>query len=401
MGIFIGLTFIGLAMGLAQLADHQEDSVWRYLGSFALAAIWLVIGLIGALLAVVPLDGLTGAGGGGSGADGAPSLPPVIPGGSAADNEALFKALLGTFPRIGAWTFWVAIVALLLLLPWPRRALARLIPIDPRRLVHTMALHGTLLLILFSAFTAFLVGVMLDMLAAGKGGGLQSLMAEGTTLSGLWAQQLGFVVLAFLGVGLFFVRKPSEALSRLGWTRTFSWRWYLRAVAAGVVMALLVQVVWNRVMPDSQAGVEQLSEMMFGPILKTGLAGALTIGLSAGLGEETLFRGAMQPRLGIVFTSLLFAVIHTQYGFSLALVQILAIGLIFGLVRQRANTLTAMAAHATYNLIFALTALIGSQTPLWQGGPVVPIPDDWKATPTAVSSPAIGTPPAMTPTPAP
>ncbi|MBK7780714.1 MAG: CPBP family intramembrane metalloprotease [Ardenticatenia bacterium] len=390
MGIFIGLTFIGLAMGLAHIADRQADAVWRYLGSFVLAALWLIIALCGMMLAVVPLV----------------DLPDNIAaganlGGDPGSNQALFESLLSSFPKIGAWTFWVAIVAILLLLPWPRRLLARLIPIDPERLVHTIALHGALVLVLFSAFTAFLVQSMLSVLEAGDDGGLQTLIEDGTTVGGLWAQQLGFVALAFLGVGLFFARTPVEAMRRLGWTRAFSWRWYLGAVASGVGMALLVQVVWNRLLPDSQAGIEQLSEMMFGPIVKTGLVGALTIGLAAGLGEETLFRGAMQPRFGIVFTSMLFAVIHTQYGVSLALVQILAIALIFGLVRQRANTLTAMAAHATYNLIFALAAVIGSQTPLWHGGPVVPIPEDWKATPTAVVSPVDGIPPAMTPTAAP
>lgn len=388
MGIFIGLTLIGLAIGLAHLADRQEDAVWRYLGGFLLAALWLLIALGGAALALFPLGSVAG------------SLPPAPGlGGDPARDRALVAAFLDSFPLIGAWTFWVALVALLFILPWPRRLLARLIPIDPNRLVHTIALHGALVLVLFSAFTAFLVEDMLSLLAAGEDAGLQQLIEEGTTVGGLWAQQLGFVALSFLGVGLLFTRSPGEALHRLGWTRSFSWRWYLGAVVAGVGMALIVQELWNQLMPGSQEGIEQLSEMMFGPIVKTGIIGALTIGLAAGLGEETLFRGAMQPRFGIVLTSLLFAVIHTQYGVSLALVQILAIALIFGLVRKRANTLTAMAAHATYNLVFAMAAVIGSQTPLWPGGPVVPIPDDWKATPTAVVSPTLGVSPAMTPPP--
>lgn len=390
MGIFIGLTLIGLAMGLAHLADRQADAVWRYVGGFILAGLWLLIGLLGALLAFAPLDALPTRAADGAGLGGSPE-----------DNAALFKALLATFPQIGVWTCGVAVVALLLLLPWPRRLLARIIAIDPARLVHTMALQGALVLVLFSAATAYMVQAMLTVMAAGQGGGLQQLMEEGSSVAGIWAQNVGFVVLSFLGVGLFFGRSPAEAMRRLGWTRAFSWRWYLGAVASGVVMAVLVQEVWNRMMPASQEGIEKLSEMMFGPIVGTGLLGALTIGLAAGLGEETLFRGAMQPRFGIVLTSLLFAVIHTQYGVSLALVQILAIGLIFGFVRQRANTLTSMAAHASYNFIFAMAAVIGSQTPLWSGGPTVPLPDRWKATPTAVVSPAVGTPPAATPTPLP
>lgn len=390
MGIFIGLTLIGLAMGLAHLADRQADPVWRYVGGFVLAGLWMVIGLFGALLALVPLDSLPTRAAEGAGLGGSPE-----------DNAALFGALLATFPRIGVWTCGLAVAALLLLLPWTRRLLSRLIPIDPARLVHTMALQGALVLVLFSVATAYMVQAMLTVMAAGQGGGLRQLMEEGTTVAGIWAQNLGFVVLSFLGVGLLFGRSPAEAMRRLGWTRAFSWRWYSGAVASGVVAALLVQEVWNRMMPASQDGIEKLSEMMFGPIVGRGLLGALTIGLAAGLGEETLFRGALQPRFGIVLTSLLFAVIHTQYGVSLALVQILAIGLIFGMVRRRANTLTSMAAHASYNFIFAMAAVIGSQTPLWSGGPVVPLPDRWKPTPTAVVSPAIGSPPAVTPTPLP
>src|SRR3712207_7585562 len=41
--------------------------------------------------------------------------------------------------------------------------------------------------------------------------------------------------------------------------------------------------------------------------------------VGAGLGEETLFRGAVQPVLGILPTSILFASMHVQYGPSLLL----------------------------------------------------------------------------------
>jgi membrane protease YdiL (CAAX protease family) len=81
--------------------------------------------------------------------------------------------------------------------------------------------------------------------------------------------------------------------------------------------------------------------------------GVLIVGngvIIAALAEEMLFRGAVQPRLGLWFTSLAFALGHLQYGLSPALVQILVLGLILGLVRQRANTTTCIVIHGLYNL---------------------------------------------------
>jgi len=39
----------------------------------------------------------------------------------------------------------------------------------------------------------------------------------------------------------------------------------------------------------------------------------LLLGLSAGIGEEITLRGALQPKLGLALTSLLFAALHVQY----------------------------------------------------------------------------------------
>jgi membrane protease YdiL (CAAX protease family) len=73
---------------------------------------------------------------------------------------------------------------------------------------------------------------------------------------------------------------------------------------------------------------------------------ALAVSLSAGVGEELLFRGALQPRFGLVLTSLLFAVGHAHYGLSPATVEVFVIGLVLGLVRRRINTTTCIVIHA-------------------------------------------------------
>ena len=82
------------------------------------------------------------------------------------------------------------------------------------------------------------------------------------------------------------------------------------------------------------------------------------LAISVGIGEEILFRGALQPVFGIVITSLLFVALHTQYAFTPAAGILFVVSLGFGLLRARASTTAAIIAHAAYNGIpFVLAAL--------------------------------------------
>jgi membrane protease YdiL (CAAX protease family) len=83
---------------------------------------------------------------------------------------------------------------------------------------------------------------------------------------------------------------------------------------------------------------------------------ALLIGVGAGLGEETLFRGAVQPILGIIPTSILFASMHVQYGPSLLLGYIFVLSLGLGYLRRRYNTTASFLAHAGYNFVGVMAA---------------------------------------------
>jgi len=100
--------------------------------------------------------------------------------------------------------------------------------------------------------------------------------------------------------------------------------------------------------------VGRISDILFGNLQSP--IGALTLGLAAGLGEEVLFRGALQPRFGLLFTTLLFTVSHTQYTVSPALVEIFVVGLILGLVRDRRSTTLAILVHAAYNIMQVVLA---------------------------------------------
>jgi len=79
---------------------------------------------------------------------------------------------------------------------------------------------------------------------------------------------------------------------------------------------------------------------------------------AAGLGEELLFRGALQPIFGILPTSLIFAVSHVQYGLTPATVAIFLLAVILGIIRKRSNTTVAILVHAGYNFILGLITLL-------------------------------------------
>jgi len=78
---------------------------------------------------------------------------------------------------------------------------------------------------------------------------------------------------------------------------------------------------------------------------------AFILGLSAGICEEILFRGALQPKFGIIPTALLFAFLHIQYPTLWILFIIFVIGIILGYVRKRTNTTTAIVVHSTYDTV--------------------------------------------------
>jgi membrane protease YdiL (CAAX protease family) len=55
-----------------------------------------------------------------------------------------------------------------------------------------------------------------------------------------------------------------------------------------------------------------------------------------------------------VFTSLLFALLHTQYGLTYVLVGLFAVGMILGILRNRYGTMAAIIAHALFNTLVVL-----------------------------------------------
>jgi membrane protease YdiL (CAAX protease family) len=159
-------------------------------------------------------------------------------------------------------------------------------------------------------------------------------------------------------VGFLVRRSPGETMRRLGlyWP---GWRW----IAGSALMAVLLvmfgvafDLVMGRLTPEQSKSIEEVSKQLLSNVTTPWAAAALAI--SAGVGEELLFRGALQPRLGIVLAAFLFAVLHTQYAISLASLEIFLLGLALGWLRNRAGTTGAIIAHAGYDLILLMIPFV-------------------------------------------
>lgn len=168
------------------------------------------------------------------------------------------------------------------------------------------------------------------------------------------ASQLPFIVVAVMGVGAFFRRNVRQTMERLGYGPISVKHLGVVAlfIAAALGLSIASDALFAALQPDLYSQVGEISESLFNPRGLTPLSAtlfALLIGVGAGLGEETLFRGAVQPALGIVFTSILFASLHVQYGPSLLLGYILLLSFGLGLIRRHINTTASFLAHAGYN----------------------------------------------------
>jgi len=239
-----------------------------------------------------------------------------------------------------------AVVCLALLVPATADACARWlfrVPVAS----HTLRLSATLVVATLWAGPS-LWFVARDVLAEFLTDPRQ-LVSTGSLAGGL----AGYVLLAFAAVGLFVRRGWRDALARLGVTRLrvadvpllaggLAALWLFNAGSEWFERAAL-PALWER---DS-AFTGALAGVM-------GPGQVVLLGLSAGIGEEITLRGALQPKLGIVLTSLLFAGLHVQYSWY-GMLSLLFFGLLLGLIRQRSSTTVAIAVHTLYDVIAVAT----------------------------------------------
>jgi len=163
-------------------------------------------------------------------------------------------------------------------------------------------------------------------------------------------------------------------LRQLGWRSGRPWRELGLGLGAGVLswLAVIVVVMLIGMIVYALGGEDLLPQgppPIMGWIVGLPFAVRLGLALSAGLVEETFFRGFLQPRAGILFSSALFVLAHLSYGQPFMLVGVTLLSFIFaGLVRWRQSIWAAVAAHATFDglqLLVILPTL--AEWHVWQG----------------------------------
>ena len=173
---------------------------------------------------------------------------------------------------------------------------------------------------------------------------------------------LPFAIIAVASVGPGVRRDPPATLERLG-VLPLRPPWWLIGVAAGMLLVPLgdpiVSFLTGHLTPsDCQVQQQQVAQSLQG-VDRTALE-QFGIALSAGVCEELLFRGALQPRIGILLSSVLWATFHLQYTChglpSASNLYILLLGFVFGSLRKWAGVVTAIAAHVAYDATILLGA---------------------------------------------
>lgn len=266
----------------------------------------------------------------------------ALPGGGAVPGlpEQAMAGYRTLFIGVGV----TGLLAFLPLLPPVRRLLARVMPIDPEPAVTVTAL----------VYAVYLVGTGLSQQPLLTDAEALELMGFQMTSDLAWAQGVGMVVLALTGLGLFTRRSPRQVAERLGLERVTLQQVGVAVAGMAVLLGLQVAVtmLWQQLDPEGLEGLNAAGNVLFGEF--TGFWAALTIGLTAALGEELVFRGALQPRFGLLVTALMFTIVHSQYGFSPATLLVLIIALVLGWLRRRYNLNVPIMVHFGYNFLSVL-----------------------------------------------
>jgi uncharacterized protein len=228
---------------------------------------------------------------------------------------------------------------------WPvRERLARVLPIDPDNPVHAYAL--VLAVVFFGSQLSIIA--FTDTLAVDQ-------TSPPVAIADIVASEVPFLVLALAGVGLYTRRNFAGAALRLGVTRP-TWRQVAIALAAAGAFFAFIQGVdhlGHVFTPQVASQVSNTTVHMYAGILGDPL-GVAALALLPGICEEILFRGALQPRIGLIATAALFTSIHTQYGLSFDTLSILVVAVGLGLIRKYTNTTASGICHVTYNLLTAI-----------------------------------------------
>ncbi len=236
-------------------------------------------------------------------------------------------------------------IGLPLLRPF-RQALAQVTPLDP-----DSAIDLTGLSMVLGALGLFIGNSLAPMAGQPPEAGL----IPSIGILELLVQAIAFLAVAYIAVGYPYWRDLRAATERLGIVvpdaRTIGIA--IAATFACFAVAGLAGLASQQLDPELSESLNEVVDQMTSQVQNP--LGAVVLGASAGIGEEAIFRGALQPRYGLIIPSLLFTMLHgPQYGFNIALLGLFGVSIILGLLRKYLNTTAAMITHALYNALQVL-----------------------------------------------
>jgi membrane protease YdiL (CAAX protease family) len=237
---------------------------------------------------------------------------------------------------------------------------ARWLPFDPNSFSSTTGLATVLILLAMSLIPLAVLGrpPLILLIENTKGLDEGPAVSNAAAIRGMYYQLIWSVPFALVAAGYPLVRTFPQALHRLGVGR-LSFVQVIVSIAIAIGLVGLMQVLeplisrfwtamnWPR---TDDAALEDLFKFALSG------AGAVAIGITAGVCEELAFRGLLQPRLGLFLANLLFAAVHAfQYHWD-ALLLVFIIGFVCGLVRKWYNTTAAIIVHGLYDTLVVLAA---------------------------------------------
>lgn len=168
---------------------------------------------------------------------------------------------------------------------------------------------------------------------------------------------LGLVILSLCGVGVYVTRPYKEAFKRLGWVKPTKMQ-----VGIGIILifaSFAYDALWS-VFTHHISGQDLGIKLSYynsgtftanGGLIPSAIL-AIATALCAGIGEETLVRGALQPVFGILPAAVLHGMLHGQFAHApIFIVQVAIWSAMMGIVRRYTNTTTTIIGHAGFNLI--------------------------------------------------
>jgi membrane protease YdiL (CAAX protease family) len=298
---------VGVALGLAFWANKAQTDRSAHVG------IYLLFGIPGVLLVVA--------------------------------GSALSVNGLGEGPFVLA----IGVALILPLIKGFRKLLGRFTPYDPDSAIDLTGLGILLMLIAFLGVTVVTTdGSQLD-------------TDDSTTLAligNMVITMATFVCLSYIAVGTNIWRSIPEATERLGLripdakTIAIGAAFVVPVMVSNWIGGILTLVFQPGVSEELEKTLDSMTQGIQNP------AGALLIGLTAGIGEELFFRGALVPRFGVVLPAIAFALMHQQYELSWVLLGMFGIGILLGIERQRFGTVAAIVTHAIMNILAVMIQVL-------------------------------------------